>query len=422
MKVKEFLFVLIILLLCQVVMAENSIYYIKYEGAIHNVASSYLSKWIEEANNRTSELIIIELNTPGGYATSMEMIIRQIMSSRTPVVVFIGPSGSKAASAGFFIAMAADIVVMAPGTNTGAAHPVMVPIIPTEIPQGDKDDEEKKEKEKARTSQQEIMAEKVLKDSIAYIKSVVKARGRNIDASIKAVTDSESYSAEEALELGLVEFICINKDEIIERLHEYKVKRLDGSVETISLKNRPIKIVEMSWKDNLLKALANPTLIFLLLIMTAVGIYAEFTHPGAIFPGVIGFVSLILFFFSAQILPIRFVGVLLILVAVILFILEFKITSFGLLTVGGVICMVLGGLLLIDSPIPEFRVPVIAIIPIVLAVTVIISFLTALVIKSMNRKVTTGDSGMIGKEAVVTVALNPAGKIYLMGEVWNAMS
>ncbi len=401
----------------------GDIVHITIEGMIHNVTADYVEREFDEANENDAELIILQINTPGGYANSMEVIIRKIMNSRAPVVVYIGPSGAKAASAGFFIALSADVVAMAPGTNTGAAHPVMVPIIPTDIPNPEEDDKENKDEKKEKTaSQQEVMAEKVLKDSIAYIKSLAQARGRNIDLAVKAVAESESYEANKALKEGLVEFICNDVNDIIEQLDGYEVTRLDKSKQKLDLKGKQIVTREMGWKEKFLSALANPTLVFLLLIIAAVGIYAEFTHPGTIFPGVIGFISLILFFFAAQILPIRFVGVLLVLVAVILFVLEFKITSFGLLTIGGTICMVLGGILLIDSPLPEFRVPIITIIPIVVTAAVIISFLTALVIQSLRSGVVTGESALVGETAVVVQTLNPEGKVFISGEIWNAES
>lgn len=414
MKRFKFIFLLMIFY-SSAIFASSNIVLIRWEGMIHGITSSYIEKGIVKAESDDASLVILEINTPGGYSDSMEKIIRKIMGSKVPVVVFIGPSGAKAASAGFFIAMSADAVVMAPGTNTGAAHPVMVPIIPTSIPSGE--DEEQKSKQK---SQDEIMGEKVLKDSVAYMKSIVGARKRNIDLAIKAVSESDSYTAEEALKGGLIDMIAMNVDEAVAKLDGFTITRVNGEKTVLHLRGKPIEIIQMGWKENFLNSIANPTLIFLFLIIAAIGIYAEFTHPGAILPGTIGFISLILFFFAAQILPINIVGLLLILTAIILFILEFKVVSFGLLTVGGIVCMILGGLLLIDTPQPEFKVPVLAIIPIAVAVAAIVSFLTYLVIKSIRRKVVTGTQGLIGEEAVVTVPLMPEGKVFVQGEIWNA--
>lgn len=400
-----------------IVLPSSDIILIRWEGMIHNVTSAYIEKGLREADESNAALVIFELNTPGGYSDSMEKIIRGIMGSRIPVVVFIGPSGAKAASAGFFIAMSADAVIMAPGTNTGAAHPVMVPIIPTSVPSEDDDEQKKKEK-----TQDQIMSEKVLKDSVAYMKSLVGARKRNIDLAVKAVSESDSYTAEEALNGGLIDFMANNVNEAVSKLEGYTITRINGEKVVLHLKDKQIVVIDMGWKENFLNSIANPTLIFLFLIIAAVGIYAEFTHPGAILPGTIGFISLILFFFAAQILPINVVGILLILTAIVLFILEFKVVSFGLLTVGGIVCMILGGMLLIDTPQPELRVPVVAIIPIAVAVAAIVSFLTYLVIKSLRKKVVTGTSGLVGIEAVVTVPLGPEGKVFVQGEIWNAIA
>ena len=410
---------LIFSFISSVLFAAGNIAHIKLEGMIHNVAASFVEKSINKAVEKDVELIVLQINTPGGYSESMEIIIRKIMGSPIPVAVFVGPAGAKAASAGFFIAMSADVVVMSPGTNMGAAHPVIVPMIPTGAPEPG-DDEEQDEARKRQKARDDIMSEKVLNDAIAYMKSIVGARKRNIDMALKAVTESKSYTAEEAMGGNLSDFICTGIKDIRRKMDGYEVTRLDGSREKLELKDAGVINIEMSWKDEFLSSLANPTLVFLLLIIAAVGIYAEFTHPGTIFPGAIGFISLILFFFAAQIMPIRVVGILLILTAVVLFVLEVKITSFGLLTIGGIICMVLGGILLIDSPIPEFRVPIIAILPIVAAVAVIVIFLTTLVVKSFKRKTVTGDAGMIGAEGVVTAPLNPEGKVFLFGEIWDA--
>lgn len=404
---------------CGLLFAGSKIVLIRWEGMIHNVTSSYIEKGLEKADKEDAELVILEINTPGGYSDSMELIIRKIMGSRVPVAVFIGPAGAKAASAGFFIAMSADAVVMAPGTNTGAAHPVMVPIIPTSVPGGDEGENKDKEKTK---SQDEIMGEKVLKDSVAYIKTIVGARKRNIDLAVKAVAESDSYTADEALKGGLIDFQANSIEELITKLDGYTLTRVNGQKVTLQLKGKEVDVIEMGWKEGFLSAIANPTLIFLFLIIAAVGIYAEFTHPGAILPGTIGFISLILFFFAAQILPINIIGLLLILTAIVLFILEFKVVSFGLLTVGGIVCMILGGLLLIDAPSPDLRVPVIAIIPIVVGAAAIVSFLTYLVIKSIRRKVVTGSQGLVGSEGIVTEALSPEGMVFVQGELWNAVA
>jgi membrane-bound serine protease (ClpP class) len=412
---KLYISVMMLFFTTALVFPGSKIILIRWEGMIHNVASSYIENGLAKAGKENAELVILELNTPGGYSDSMELIIRKIMGSKVPVAVFIGPSGAKAASAGFFIAMSADAVIMAPGTNTGAAHPVMIPIIPTSVPSGNENGEKPKEK-----TQDEIMGEKVLKDSVAYMKSLVGARKRNIDLAVKAVSESDSYTADEALKGGLIDFIANSVDELISKLDGYTITRVNGQKIKLDLKGKQVEIIEMGWKENFLSSIANPTLIFLFLIIAAVGIYAEFTHPGAILPGTIGFISLILFFFAAQILPVNIIGMLLILTAIVLFILEFKVVSFGLLTVGGIVCMILGGILLINTPQPELRVPIIAIIPIAAAVAGIVSFLTYLVIKSIRKKVVTGSQALVGSEAVVTVALAPEGNVYVNGEIWSA--
>ncbi len=372
------------------------------DAPIHPITSEYIVKSIQKAEAENASLLIMKLNTPGGLDTSMREIIEKILSSKVPVVTFVSPSGSRAASAGFFIGIASDVFVMAPGTNTGAAHPVGVSMT------GQKMDE--------------TMAEKVTNDAASYIKSIAEKRGRNISMAEDAVRKSLSYTEVEAYEGNLIDLIAKDETEIIENLNGKNIQTFNGTERILSLKNETIIELPMSPRQKFLLTISNPNLAYILLMLGLLGLYFEFSNPGAILPGVLGGISLLLAIFSFQILPINYVGLLLILLAIGLFILEIKVQSYGILSVGGIIAMLIGSIMLINAPIPELRPSLNFIIPVAVGISLIFIFLIYIAIRAHTKKVFTGKEGLVGEIGTASTRINPEGKVFVMGEIWNAES
>ena len=379
---------------------EPAVLKIRVNAPIHAVTSEYIRKAIARADRESAGLLIIALNTPGGLDTAMREIIEAILASRTPVATYVAPSGSRAASAGFFIGIASDLFIMAPGTNTGAAHPVGISI----TGQG----------------MDKTMEDKVTHDAAAYIKSLAERRGRNIRKAEDAVRQSLSYTEKEALEQGLIDFIAAGDKEILDHFDGRTIPRIDGRNDVLKLAGERVIEVPMSNRQKFLLAIADPNLAYILLIIGLLGLYFEFSHPGAILPGVLGGISLLLAVFSFQILPVNYVGLLLILLAVGLFILEVKVVSHGLLSLGGVAAMVIGSIMLIDAPIPELKPSLAFIIPVAVGFSLIAVFLVTLVFRAHRRKVATGKEGLIGETGVAQTDLTPEGKVFVHGEIWDA--
>lgn len=377
----------------------SSILKININFPIHPITSEYIIDTIDKAAKENASLIIMALNTPGGLDTSMREIIEKILSSETPVAAYVSPSGSRAASAGFFIGIACDLFVMAPGTNTGAAHPVGISI----------------------TGQQmdETMEEKVTHDAASYIKTLAEKRGRNVKLAEDAVRKSLSYTEEEAFRGNLIDLIAKNEQEIINYFHGKKIKRFDGEELLLDLKDEKIVEISMSARQKFLITISNPNFAYILLMIGLLGLYFEFSNPGAILPGVIGGISLLLAIFSFQILPINYVGLILILLAIGLFILEIKVQSYGILSVGGIIAMVIGSIMLIKSPIPELRPSLKFIIPVALGISLIFIFLIVLAIRAHIKKVFTGKEGLVGEIGVARTDISPEGKVFVHGEIWD---
>jgi membrane-bound serine protease (ClpP class) len=398
-KVKRYFFP-VLLILCLTTLGYGSIIKITVNAPIHPITSEYILKSLEKADRENASLIIISLNTPGGLDTSMREIIEKILSTKTPVVVFVSPSGARAASAGFFIGVASDLFVMAPGTNTGAAHPVGVSI----------------------TGQQmdETMADKVTHDAASYIKSISEKRGRNAKMAEDAVRESLSYTEKEALEGGLIDLIAKDEQEIIDFFHNKTIQKFDGEEIILDLKDEEIVDLPMTARQKFLLTISNPNLAYILLMLGLLGLYFEFSNPGAILPGVIGGLCLLVAIFSFQILPINYVGLILILLAIGLFILELKVQSYGILSVGGVLAMVIGSIMLIDAPIPELRPSLKFIIPVAIGLSLIFLFLIILAVHVHMRKALTGREGLVGKIGVARTDLGPEGKVFVHGEIWNA--
>jgi membrane-bound serine protease (ClpP class) len=392
------LFFLVFFSLCFFI--QPAILKIQVNAPIHAVTSEYIRKAIVRADRESASLLIMTLDTPGGLDSSMREIIEAILASRTPVAAYVSPSGSRAASAGFFIGVASDLFIMAPGTSTGAAHPVGISITGQGL--------------------DKTMEDKVTHDAASYIRSLSERRGRNVRLAEDAVRKSLSYTEKEALEKGLIDLVASGDQEILDHFDGRTVKRIDGRDEVLKLAGEPVIEVPMSKRQKFLLAIADPNLAYILLIIGLLGLYFEFSHPGAILPGVLGGISLLLAVFSFQILPINYVGLLLILLAVGMFILEIKVVSHGLLSVGGVAAMVIGSIMLIDAPIPELKPSLAFIIPVAVGFSLIALFLVTLVFRAHRRKVTTGKQGLIGEMGVAQTDLTPEGKVFVHGEIWNA--
>lgn len=380
----------------------SSILRINVDAPIHPVTSEYIRNTIDRAEKEKAQMIIMILNTPGGLDTSMREIIERILSSDVPVAAFVSPSGARAASAGFFIAIACDIFIMAPGTNTGAAHPVGVSI--------------------TGQAMDKTMEEKVTHDAASYIKTIAEKRGRNTKMAEDAVRKSLSYTEREALEGRLIDFIAKDDQEIVAHFDGRQIKKFSGEEVTLRLKDKTIVDVPMTSRQKFLITISNPNLAYILLMLGLLGLYFEFSNPGAILPGVLGGICLLLAIFSFQILPINYVGLILILMAIGLFILEIKVQSYGILTIGGITAMVIGSIMLINTPIPELRPSLNFIIPVAVGISLIFIFLITLAIRAHIKKVHTGKEGLIGEIGKAQTDIDPEGKVFVHGELWQAES
>jgi membrane-bound serine protease (ClpP class) len=378
------------------------VYTLKIGGPIESITEEYLLdsfKKIKE--DPKAKLVIIEIDTPGGYSTTMRTIIKEIMGSPVPVAVYVSPKGAQAASAGFFITIAADIACMSPGTNTGAAHPVAV--LGGKI--------------------EDTMKDKITNDAVAYARSLARSRGRSEELAEKAVRNSESFTAEECLKNNLIEYIAEDIGSLLKQLEGKEITRPDGRTATLQLTGETIIPLEMSGRQKFLKTITNPELAYFLLIFGLLGLYLEFTHPGIIIPGVLGGISLLLAFLAFQILPINYVGLMLILLSIGFFIAEIKIQGFGMFGIGGVVSFLLGSLMLIDAPLPEMRLAMSTAIIVSLTFAVIFLFLTFKVIQVMKRRSETGQEGLVGEVGTAKTDIDAAaGKVFVHGEWWNAVS
>ena len=369
------------------------------DGIINPVVAEFLTKTIKSSTERGAECLIIQMDTPGGLDLSMRSIIKEMMGADIPIIVYVSPSGARAASAGAIITMAADIAVMAPGTNIGAAHPVA-------LGGGEMGDD---------------MAAKVENDAAAYAESIAIKRNRNKEWAIKAVRESVSIGAEEALANNVIDIIASNVEDLLTQIDGREVKTATGS-KVLATGNSSLQYIEMGLREKILDTLSNPNISYILMMVGLLGLYFELSNPGAIFPGIIGGICLILAFFAFQTLPVNYAGILLIILAVILFILEIKVTSFGMLTVGGIIALTLGSLMLFDSSLPFARVSLDVLIPVVAITSSCCILIILLAIKAHRRKPATGREGLIRAQGIAKSRLNPAGKVFIHGEYWDAES
>lgn len=370
---------------------------VELDGVVHAVSAAHVVQAIERADARGAPLVVIRIDTPGGLDSSMRQIVDKMLNCRTPVAVFVGPSGARAASAGFVIAVAADIAAMAPGTNIGAAHPV------AGIGQMD-----------------EVMSKKVTQDAAAYIRGKAERRGRNVEMAEKAVVESKSFTEKEALELKLIDLVAKDVDDLLKQLDGREVRRFDGSTVKLQLAGQRTEDVRMDWRQAILSAIARPEVLFLLLLGALAGLGAEISHPGLIFPGVLGTLCLILFLFASQIIPVSGAGVLLIVLAVALFAAEVKVASYGLLTVGGLVAMILGAMMLVDSELPELRVDPWTLLPVILVFAAFTIALVRLVLQAQRRRAQTGREGLVAQRGRAETALSPEGWVVVQGERWRA--
>jgi len=371
---------------------------ITVEGPIHPIAEEYLARALDHAAKTNAAAVLVVLRTPGGLVTSTRGMVEKILASKAPVIVYVAPSGAQAASAGFFLLQAADVAAMSPGSNTGAAHPVTVG--------GDKIDE--------------VMKGKMVNDAAAFMRSYVSKRGRNTELAESAVRESKSWTDQEALKQNLIDVVANDERDLFRQLEGREVTRFNGEKARLSLANAEVTPYPMSLKQQILGWLMDPNISFLVLAIGALALYAEFNNPGAIIPGVVGLIFILLAAFALNLLPIRFAAVTLILVAFLLFGLEAKFTSHGVLGIGGVVALTLGGLLLVDGPIPEMRVKLWTALAVSVPFGLISVFLMSIAIRARRNKVTTGEQGMIGEIGVARTELAPAGKVFVHGEVWDA--
>jgi len=373
------------------------VYLVRLTGAVSPANADFLESAIRQANTEGAGCLIVMLDTPGGLAESMRRMVMAIYASDIPVVVYVAPSGARAASAGVMVTMAADVAAMAPGTHIGAAHPVNA---------GGKDLDK-------------TMSEKVVNDMVAFVRSIAEKRGRNVQWAEKAVRESVSITETEALENKTIDLVARDLDELIDRIDGLEIAG-EGRIDID--KTRRVWI-EASLRTRVLKALSDPNIAYILMMIGLAGLYFELSHPGVVLPGVVGSIALILAFYSFQTLPVNIAGVLLIVLALILFILEMKIASYGLLSVAGIVSLLLGSVMLFDRGIDgQTGISWSVLMPTLVLVGGFFVGVAGLVFRSRRRPPMTGDSGLIGKTGVVKTALDPMGRIQVHGELWSARS
>jgi membrane-bound serine protease (ClpP class) len=430
--------------------AANTVHVIDLDDAtINPVTAEYIMEAIDRAAAAEAQCLVIRLDTPGGLLSSTRTIVKKMLSAKIPVVVYIAPAGARAGSAGVFLTYASHVAAMAPSTNIGAAHPVQMgqkeeqrntwqdfkeAFFPgKESEESPQDSEEKKEETSSRKSapvekeeQEEdigVMEGKILNDTIAFIKAIAKERNRNVEWAVASVTESESITAAEALEKNVVEIIAADTEDLLRQLNGRVVTVGERDV-TLSTADADVVPVPMDLRQKILNILANPNIAYIFMILGFYGLLYEVTHPGFGVPGIMGLIFLILAFYAMQMLPTNYAGVALIALSVVLFITEAYVPGLGLLTLGGIVAMVLGSILLFDSPSSTMRVSYGLIIPLTGTTALITIFLVRLVLKTHKLKALTGQKGLIGETGVVREPINHAkeGKVFVHGELWNAVA
>ena len=378
---------------------------LKLDGEVEPVLATYIDEGIDDAAKRQASLVLITMDTPGGLSNSMQDIVQHILSSPVPVAVYVSPTGARAASAGFFILLSADIAVMAPATHTGAASPIVaIGGFQMQI--------------------DETLKRKILNDALAFLRSYTEKRGRNSTLAETAVTDAKAFTDKEALDGKLIDLTAVSEDDLVRQLNGRQITRFDGTKVKLALTN-PVRVpFELSARQKFLARIVEPDVFFILLILGVLGLYTEFTHPGVVAPGVVGGICMVLALYAMHILPVNLAGVLLILLALALFILEAKFTSHGVLAAGGIISMVLGAMFLIRSPLTAGGVSLSVALSVTLPFAVLTVFLMRLVLRSRSWKNQTGREEMINAQGIVVTPLTDGaeGMIRVHGELWRAIS
>ena len=377
-------------------------YVAEVDGIIHPVSAEFMIHAMEDADRAHAALMVFVLRTPGGLVDSTRDIVSRMLAASTPVAIFVAPAGARAASAGFLLAIAADVTAMAPGTHIGAAHPV--------AGSGEKMDE--------------TVAKKAAEDVAAYARALAARRGRNVRLAGEAVTESKAFTDEEAIAASppLADIVAPDLTSLLEKLDGRRIVRFDGSAVTLHTAGARTNRIEMTLRQKVLSAIAHPNVAYILLSLGTLGLTIELWSPGAVLPGVVGGLSLLLAFFAFQVLPVNYAGLLLILFGLLLFALEIKVTSFGLLTTGGIVSLLLGSMILIDSPAPEMQLSLRIVLPVVLGLAAISILLIRLGVTAQRQPAVTGEAGMIGESGVVVMAIAPGrpGRVTTHGEIWHA--
>ena len=384
----------------------SNVFELRINGEIEPILAEYIVNGIGEANSEHAALILISINTPGGLDSSMRSIIHAILTSHVPVVTYVSPTGSRAASAGFFILVSADVAAMSPGTETGAASPLL-------------------ELFGSPVKLDETLQKKIVNDATAYLRSYASKRGRNAELAATAVTDAKAWSDKEALDGKLVELIVSSPEELLAKLDGRTITRFDGATEQLALAHPVVTVHRMTAREKFLTRIVEPDMFFILLILGVLGVYTEFTHPGLFAPGVFGGIALLLALYAMHLLPVNFAGILLIVLALVLFILEAKFPTHGVLGVGGVLAMFLGAIFLIQSPLTGMGVSGWTALAVTIPFAVIVVILARLVMRSRSWKQSTGKEELVGEEGELTEAVGSgdgAGMVFIHGELWRAAS
>lgn len=429
---KGLIFILFFLLLSFQSWAAAPLYRIQIEDyIIHPITAEYIEKALERAETEKAQGLLIVLDTPGGLLQTTREIVKKIMNAQVPVIVYVSPAGSRAASAGVFITLSAHVAAMAPLTHIGAAHPV-------ELGEGQKNPFEELTKDKKeegqptmgkgqRTKKEEKppaspMMDKIMQDTLAWVENIAKARGRNVEWAKKSVEASESITAEKALQLGVIDFVAKDEPELLAKLDGKTIKLPTGSV-TLQTKGVVVQTIELNWRQSLLNILINPNIAYILLTLGFYGLLFEITHPGGWAPGVAGLICLLLAFYSFHIIPTNFAGILLTVVGLLLLGVEIFATSSGLLALGGFICLFFGAVFLVDQPAEFVKLSLQVVVPTLVASAAIFGFLLTLVLRSARRRVVTGQEGLVGTIGEADTDIDSAGgKVFVQGELWDAHS
>ncbi len=387
------------LLLTRMSYASPNVVAVDVGGIVHPVTVEIVSRALDQAKRENADAVLLRLNTPGGLMDAMHQTIEKIVASPIPVITYVTPSGGRAASAGFFLLEAGDIAAMAPGTNTGAAHPVLMG--------GEMDAD---------------MKRKVENDASASLRSLTQKRGRNSALAEKAVMESKSFTEKEALDDHLIELIARDEQDLLAQLDGREVVRFDGRKPKLHLAGATVTAYQPNLRERIISAVADPNIALILIVVGALGIYVEFSSPGLIAPGIAGAISVLLGLSALSVLPINWAGVALLILAFTLFALEAKLASHGVLGLGGAVAMVLGAVLLVDSPLPELRIRFSVAIALAVPFAIITTVLLTLVVRARANKVVTGPAGMLGEPGVAVTELAPSGKVKVRGEYWDAIA